>query len=433
MRLRVGLAALLLVALAGSLAAATSSAAPRRNRGLTIAATPNPILAGEGVLIYGQLDTPPAGGQTIMLYHHLAGKPGYTLVGRTTTDSTGFYEFVRAESAVVSNRSWYVRAAGLESVHSRTVHEHVAALVSLAASVPTGETGQPIVFSGNVLPSHAGEEVLLQEQGPSAAWRTLTRAPLGPGSNYSIPYRFRIPGAYDVRVRLRGDIRNVAAESDATTVTVQQAQNPSFTIATSAPVIDEGSPATISGTLYAAGTTTVKAGVSVTLLGREAPFAAGNEFVPMAPPTVTGTGGSYSFTVSPVHTVQYEVETTLAPVAHRHTAPLFEAVRHVVTLGSSSTTATVGGSVTLIGTVAPDAAGHEVELQKLGADGFYHTVAVGFVNASSVYQFVWTFGSAGARTFRAHVPGGPDNVGGYSPSVTATALLPPVQSLPPAS
>ena len=80
---------------------------------MTINAIPNPIDAGEGVFIYGHLNVPPSGGQTIILYHHLAGSGrGYTRVGQTTTDSHGFFEFTRAEDMVTTNRSWFVREAG---------------------------------------------------------------------------------------------------------------------------------------------------------------------------------------------------------------------------------------------------------------------------------------------------------------------------------
>lgn len=426
---------LLLTVLVAAIVAPSGSAAPFHNRGLTIAVTPNPILAGEGVLIYGQLNTKPVAGQTIVLYHHLAGKPGYTVIGKATTSATGFYEFTRAESVVVSNRGWYVTAPGAKGVHSRTVHERVAALVSLAASVTSGETGQPVVFSGNVSPNHAGEAVLLQQQvGTGAAdWKTLASAVIGPGSDYTIPYRFRIPGAHALRVRFPGDRRDIAAMSDPVTVTIQQTQNPNFTINSSAPVVEVGSPATIAGSLYLAGTTTPKAGVSVTLLGREAPFSPGNEFAPVAAPVITGADGSYSFSVTPVHNVEYEVQTTAAAITHRHTAILFEGVRDLVTIAPSSATATVGRSVTFTGTVTPDLAGHEIELQKLGSDGAYHTVAVGLVGPASVYEFTWIFGTSGAKTFRAHVSGSPSNVGGVSPPVTIAASLPPVTSLPPAS
>lgn len=435
MRAVTKLGLLSLTVLTAAIVAPSGRAAPVHNHGLTIAVTPNPILAGEGVLIYGQLNTKPVGGQTIVLYHHIAGKPGYTVIGKTTTSTIGFYEFTRAESVVVSNRSWYVTALGAKAVHSRTVHERVAALVSLAASATAGETSQPVVFSGNVSPNHAGETVLLQQQVGTGAtgWKTLASAVIGPGSGYTIPYRFRIPGSHDLRVRFPGNHRDIAALSDTVTVTIQQAQNPNFTINSSAPVIDEGSTATISGSLYLTGTTTPKAGVSVTLLGREAPFAPGSEFAPVAAPVITAPDGSYSFSVTPVHNVEYEVQTTAAAIIHRHTAILFEGVRDRVTIAPSSATATVGGSVTFTGTVTPDLAGHEIELQKLGSDGAYHTVATRFVDPGSVYGFTWTFGSAGTKTFRTHITGGPSNVGGVSPPVAIAASLPPVTSLPPAS
>ena len=69
-------------------------------------------------------------------------------------------------------------------------------------------------------------------------------------------------------------------------------------------------------------------------------------------------------------------------------------------------------------------------LQRLGADGRYHVVAVGYVNVASAYQFTWTFGTPGTKTFRVHVPGGPDNVGGYSSTEAINVALPAVTSLP---
>src|ERR1700722_18547114 len=121
MRPRIVVLASLLTALTVAAAPSVASAAPHHNRGLTINATPNPILAGDGVLIYGQLSTPPVGSQTIVLYHHISGShAGYTRIGSTTTDATGFYEFTRAEGVVLTNRSWFAREDGVHGVHSRT-------------------------------------------------------------------------------------------------------------------------------------------------------------------------------------------------------------------------------------------------------------------------------------------------------------------------
>src|ERR1700722_12431510 len=166
MRPRIVVLASLLTALTVAAAPSVASAAPHHNRGLTINATPNPILAGDGVLIYGQLSTPPVGSQTIVLYHHISGShAGYTRIGSTTTDATGFYEFTRAEGVVLTNRSWFAREGAIHGVHSRTVHERVAALVSLTANESTADTSQPIVFTGHVTPNHPFGRVLLQQQG----------------------------------------------------------------------------------------------------------------------------------------------------------------------------------------------------------------------------------------------------------------------------
>jgi len=50
-------------------APAIATAAPHHNRGLTINVVPKPIIAGESMLIYGQLKGAASTGQTIYLCH----------------------------------------------------------------------------------------------------------------------------------------------------------------------------------------------------------------------------------------------------------------------------------------------------------------------------------------------------------------------------
>ena len=381
------------------------------------------------MLIYGQLNTTASADQTITLYHRVNPSSSFSVIGSTQTNAEGFYDFTRAESAVLSNRSWYVRARSLPgNVHSRTVHEHVAAAVSLTAPTPPGPsflTGQPIMFTGEVSPHHAGGHVLLQEQTGSlgASWTTLKEGLLRRSSRYSIADRFKVPGDYDLRALFSGDSRNTAGASDSVTVVVQQKEKSDFTIATSSPIIDEGSPATIFGVLGRPRTTTPAPSVGVTLWGREReqPYLA-------IASAVTAADGSYSFDVSPVRSEEYEVRTTLG--AGRVTQQLYEGVRDVVTLTVNPMSSVVGGSATFTGTVSPDKAGHAIELQQLGTDGLFHAVATSTVSTGSVCQFVWTFGNSGTHTFRLHITGGPENVGGHSAPVAVAVALPPVQSLP---
>jgi hypothetical protein len=435
MRLRFAVLASVLTAFVAVAAPGVANAAPRHNHGLTINATPDPIVSGDAVLIYGQLNRSHPGGKIIVLWHRINPSSHFSIIGFTKTTAQGFYEFTRAEGVVLTNRSWFVTAPFLPgNVHSRTVHERAAASLSLAASSTTSDTNHAIMFTGSILPTmvHVGEHVWLQAQAGLSGddWRTIKGGVINSNSSFTIPYRFLIPGTYELRAKFGGDDRNTMAVSDTVTVIVQQTEVPSFTINSSAPIIDEGHAATISGVLYlppATPTSTLvpAPSVNVTLWGRE-----DNQTFQALQHAFTGTDGSYSFTVMPQHNTVYQVRTTFAPPAIRHSALLFEGVRDVVTLAASSPTSVVGQSVTFTGTVTPDKAGHVIELQKLGKDGDYHTVALGFVNGSSAYKFVWKFGYPASHTFRTLVPGGPENASGHSSPVAVTVTLPPVPALP---
>jgi hypothetical protein len=426
MRLRFAVLASALSALAFAAAPAIASAAPHHNHGLTIAVIPNPIIAGEHVTIFGQLKAPGSADQTIQLFHRMDPRGVFTPIGDTTTNSAGFYEFDRAEGVVTSNRSWFVR--GPNNTHSRTVHERVAALVSLAASSLSGTTNHPLTFTGHVTPNHAGGRVLLQVQkGSSDDWRTIKSGRLGPDSNYAISVRFRVPNAYTVRALFPGDGRNIKAVSDPVAVTIQQAQVADFTIKSSDPIIKNGSSVTISGVLDKAGTTTPEPSTDVTLWVRNPGQA---QFHALQAGTTAGDGG-YQFTEQPTENELYQVRETFSP--HRHTAVLFEGVQDVVTMTASASNSTVGGAVTFMGDVTPSKAGHVVYLQKLGEDGDWHTVEVRFLTSGSTFQFVWTFGTTGQKTFRARITGGSENIGGASAPVTVAVGPSSVSSLPPAS
>ncbi len=425
MRLRLAVLATLVTTLAAAAVSSVASAAPGHNRGLTINAIPNPIDAGEGVFIYGHLNVAPVGGQTIVLFHHVAASgQGYTKIGQTTTDSHGFYEFTRAEEVVMTNRSWFVREQGVRQIHSRTVFERVSALVSLTASTTSAVTGQPVVFTGTVTPNHAFERVALQEETNSGNWRDLKSGRLDGGSNYSITYRWRFAGDHTVRVLFPRDARNIAGTANPVTVAVQQKQVSGFTINSSDQLISYGQPVTISGVLDNAALNT-----PVTLWARN---GYQSQFTPVAD-TTTGSGGSYTFAPQvPSYDTVYIVRMTLTP--KRHSASLFEGVQGVLTMTPSSTTSEVGGQVTFTGTVLPDKAGHVIYLQRLGADGDWHNEEVRFVTNASTFQFGWTFGKAGAYEFRARITGDRGNVGGASPPVTiqvSPATNP--STLPPAS
>lgn len=424
MRLRIAVVAsvlcsLVVVALPGSANARVHH--PRRYQ-LSINAAPNPILAGDGVLIYGRLAGPNHDNQKIRLYHHVAGgAPGFQFVTSTTTDAFGFYEIPRADGVVLTNRDWFV--AGPGGTFSRTMRELVAAQVTLAASSPTAVTGQFVTFTGHVVPSHTFQRVLLQEQeGSSNDWRTIGSGLLGPGSGFTIKHRWRTPGERDVRVVLPGDARNIRSESDAVGVTVQQQQVTGFTINSSDPTTPYGQPVMISGVITPGATAQP---ATVQLWAR--PVGSGGFHVIGSEPV--SSNGSYQFKEMPTVNTVYQARTTLGAV--HASAELWQGVRDDIVSFTASPTASVGSKVTFSGMVLPDKAGEPVYLQRELPNGDWQSVEERFVDHNSQFTFGWRFGKPGTYEFRARIYSDGRNVGTASTPVKITVSgVAPVTTLP---
>jgi hypothetical protein len=430
MRLRTCVLACALTLLGGLTAAGTVSAAPQHNQGLTIAATPNPVIAGDGVLIYGRLLGPGSGDQTIRLYHHIIGRrQGYGPVAVTHTDGAGYYEFIRPEGLVYTNRNWFVR--GPDGAHSRTVHERVIALVSISPTTTRTDTNHAVVFSGHVTPNHRFEQVFLQQQiGSSDEWRTLRSTTLDPRSSYFVAYRWRRPGVHDIRVLFKGDARSVRSASDIVTIDVEQAQARGFTIDSSIPIVPDGGSVTIFGTLDRPGTTKPQPNAVVQLWGR----TPDHRFQVLAD-QVTRADGSYSFNQSGLTTNMIYYVATMPGTQPRHerTARLYQGVRDLVTMQASTNSATSAQTVTITGMVLPDKSGRTIALQLLGTDGDWHTVELAVVRQDSTFQFTWPAGSPGTNTLRARITSDEDNIGSASAPVSIATTAPPASALPPAS
>lgn len=427
MRLRFTVLATALAAFVIAAIPSLASAAPHHNRGLTIHAVPPSINAGDEVDIIGRLTGPGAGGQTVRLWHRINPNGHFTPLGTRTTDTAGRYEFTRADGIVDSNRSWFVVGPG--ATHSKVVHEHVAALVSIdpdpaSGGVVPAETRQPITFSGHVTPDHSGQIVKLQaslDQGDN--WRTIKTGRLGAGSNYSIAEAWRTAGPREVRVVLPPDARNTRGISDSVTVQVQQRQVTGFSIQSSDQLIPYNSQATISGVVDQPGSSAPDPSASVSLYAHM-PHGGPYKVVQT---TTTGSDGSYTFTVQPSTNEWYVAKLTFTP--RIHSAALFQGVQDLVSMTGPSS-ATVDQHVDFSGTVTPDKSGHVIYLQKLGADNQWNTVEVRTVNHGSTFSFGWTFGAAGTKQFRARILGGPVDIGGASAPVSVTVTDPSLGSLP---
>jgi hypothetical protein len=406
---------------------ASAAPHPHHNYGLTIAATPDPSTAGDGVLIYGRLLGPNNADKKIWLFHRINPAPRFTPIQVTRTNAQGFYEITRADGIVNSNRNWFV--LGPDNTHSKTIHELVAAEVTLSSASASATTAQTVDFTGTVFPTHVHERVLLQEQNSTSGngWKTIDSGYTDGSSSFSINHRFREAGSYTLRAFFPADPRNIASQSASISQTIEQEQNPSFTINASSQALVNGQSETITGTLYTNGsTTTVQPNVSVTLYGRDA----GSGGFKALESTQTNSSGDYTFTTMPVHNTVYRV----AASAKETTAELFVGVQDVVTATPSSTTVTVGGTITISGTVTPDHTGHVVYLEKQNTAGQWVVIQASAVSTGSQYEFGFTPGLAGTKELRVQITGGPWNLGGISPTVVVTVSgVAPVTSLPPAS
>src|SRR5437764_9973654 len=146
-----GLSLVVVLALTCAGAAALASAHALKP---SIASTDNPSRAGEQLIIFGLAP----GAASAVLWQQLPGQKQAVAAGRAPTDSSGDYLLVRAPQ---TNVDWFVKAGG---VKSRVLHQRVSAVVTLARSVADASPRQPVIFTGTVSPSHAGQRVLLQKR-----------------------------------------------------------------------------------------------------------------------------------------------------------------------------------------------------------------------------------------------------------------------------
>jgi hypothetical protein len=394
-----------------SLAAVLPVGAQARTHHVSIVAVPNPIDAGDPVVIVGHLTGPGNAHQRVNLFHRLSNQFAFSYVQSVQTDSHGNYLMTRRPGVVDTNRAWFVRSDG---ARSRTVHEGVHALVTLNASTASARSNQPVRFTGHVTPNHRGDRVYLQRQVGSNGddWQTIDSGRVGPGSNYAIVHRFRVPNGdgLTLRVAIRRDARNLASASRSVDLTVQQNQNPNFTLNASQDPIPVGQSVTLSGVLAAPN----NANQTVVLYAHEH-----NQNYHAVATATTNASGNYTFPAqSPLHTTVYQARTANGA---RRSAQVFEAVRDVITtISVDPSNPTVGQVVSVKGTVGPPKVGHFIELQKLGRDGDYHTIELVRVNGNSQFEFLVRFSVPGTKRLRVHINGGPFNWGANSDPVNVT-------------
>jgi hypothetical protein len=372
---------------------------------------PRRITAGEPVVIFGRLvclGRASAAGQTVRLFRHIPGTPGFTLVQSTTTDANGGYQFQPAEATVETNRIWHVRSHGAESANRGV---RVEAKVTLSGppegtQIVTGPANK-VTFTGTVAPADVGARVILQRQNGLTGdeWHRIDSSRVVEGGGFTIVHTFKVPGDADLRVVVRSQGRNTPGISNILSYEISQEENPELTIVASADPIAFGQSVTISGTLAG--------GVDqpVTLLARTVHQRG---FAPVAQATTNSTGAYVFPAQTPVNNTFYRVEGEgTASAAHNEkktSAVLYEGVRDVLSAKVSATTVLEGQTLMFTGSVAPTHPGHVIYLERKDPSGEgFHIVQVGILSQESTFSISYEVYSVGSQVYRVYIPGGPEN------------------------
>ena len=395
-----------LPAAGAAVAAAGAAGAPSsRTASVTLAATPNPSVASEPTLLTGRVTGPGAGDATVTLWRR--GSTAHaTMLAQVNADGAGAFVFTRTDAPLDTNETVYASALG---ARSRSVTEQVAAAVTLSAQTTAAMSGVPVALSGTVDPTgHTGEAVLVQER-DSGAWKTIGRASITAAGTFALSATFTGASIVVLRAELAADSRNEAAHSDPLDLVVSAPQRAGLSLVASSDPIVAGTPVTLSGTLASR-----DAGATVTLLAgppSQTPGAIAT--------TTTDASGNFSFTEMPLGDTVYRVS-----AEHLQSAPVVVGLRPTVALRSSALVGPLGQTLTFAGTAAGAGVGGSVDLQLLGDDGNFHTVARGVLDAGGgagpAFSLPAMLTDPGARTYRVLVDDGSAWMSGVSGSITVS-------------
>jgi len=395
------------------------------------------ITVGETATTAGQLmcNAGEVSGQTVTIYERTALSPSFSVATTGTTEKSGAYSM--PISGVTSDSEFYALAGEVRSGFRR---ERVLAEVKLAGppegvqptTLRTGRVNE-VTFTGTVSPADEHALVVLQRQDVARGeeWHHIgSPALVGKEGHFEIKHIFRVAGPANIRVLVRAPRLNVASPSNTLVYEIEQRQNPSLTINTSADPISYGQSATISGDVGTSGEK-VPAGTPVQLFARAAHQRG---YAQVSETKTENTEGAYSFpSQSPTEGTLYE-----ARAAGKVSAPLFEGVKYVLTASlSPGSTVEAGTALTFSGTVKPGVIGHRVYLERENAaHTAFHVIATGEVippapPAKPEYTFAieYRFYALGTTKVRVKIPGDPQNGSTVSETFTIQVNAAPASRL----
>jgi hypothetical protein len=163
---------------------------------LTLAATPNPVVAGRTLTLSGKLTGSNNSGQVVNIFADPFpfADSGFTPAGGPTTNATGDYQLTLKPT--INTRYQARRGSELSPIVSVLVRP----AVSLRLSDYTPKRAQVVRFYGRVCPQHDGAVVAIQRR-YSTGYRTVRRATLkdiagSTCSSYSRRFRVFRDGRY---------------------------------------------------------------------------------------------------------------------------------------------------------------------------------------------------------------------------------------------
>jgi hypothetical protein len=173
--------------------------------GLTLSASPNPIVFGAGTTVAGQLTgTGNAGKQVVMQQRAFPYTAGFTNVGNAVvTDANGAFTF----AALALPATTQIRVQTTDGkVTSPVATVAVAVKVETRVGTYRITAGHKLRFSGVIHPGREGAQYAVQKLGRSGQWVTVAGGITHKGSQnfsgFSRHVRIRHSGRYRIYVRI---------------------------------------------------------------------------------------------------------------------------------------------------------------------------------------------------------------------------------------
>jgi hypothetical protein len=181
---------------------------PRQPLGLTLNATPNPVVFGGLTTLAGALSGTGNAGKAVQLQQNpFPFTAGFTNVANAqVTDANGGFSFTIL--SVPLTTQYRVLVANNQAVVSPVVTVSVQVLVRTSVTHRHVRRGSKVRFSGSVRPAVPNVPLAIQKRSPSGKWVTVSGSITRPGGNgfavYGKTIRVKRGGRYRVYVGATG-------------------------------------------------------------------------------------------------------------------------------------------------------------------------------------------------------------------------------------